>query len=105
MLLLHTTPRATLKHAIWRLVVMGSMVLTLPACTEAPTWQKLLTLKITEQYPDYKVQTTAIGSLLVERPGKSSLPVDAEAIGQFCRRGPKDCNYATDQMLLELGDK
>ena len=75
------------------------------ACTEAPTWQKLLTLKITEQYPDYKVQTTTSGSLLVERPGKTTLPVDADAIGQFCRRGPKDCNYATDQMLLELGGK
>ncbi len=72
------------------------------ACTERPAWQKLLTLKITEQYPAYKVQVEPGGRLLVERPGLSSLPVDAEAIGRFCLRGPKDCNYATDQMLLEL---
>lgn len=79
--------------------------LGLSACTEPPTWQKLLTLKITEQYPAYKVIAAANGGLLVERPGKSTLPVDADAIGGFCRRGPKDCNYATDQMLLELGGK
>ena len=83
------------------------LVLTelLTACTEPPSWQKLLSLKITEQFPSYKVVATANGGLLVERPGKSALPVDADAIGRFCRRGPKDCNYATDQMLLELGGK
>ena len=80
-----------------------TLALLLYACTEPPTWQRLLTLKITEQYPTYKVQTTARGSLLVERPGATTLPVDADAIGRFCQRGPKDCNYATDQMLLELG--
>lgn len=91
---------------LWRTSVSATTALALLcACTEAPTWQKLLTLKITEQYPDYKVQTTASGGLLVERPAKSTLPVDADAIGRFCQRGPKDCDYATDQMLLELGGK
>ena len=88
----------------WRANVLLA-AFALCACTEAPTWQKLLSLKITEQYPDYKVQVTGSGGLMVERPGKSSLPVDADAIGRFCQRGPKDCNYATDQMLLELGGK
>ena len=82
-----------------------ALVAALPACSDPPTWQKLLALKITEQYPDYKVTTTTSGGLLIERPGKSTLPVDANAIGSFCRRGPKDCNYVTDQMLLELGGK
>ena len=95
-----------MKRWPWRASVSAATVLALMcACTEPPTWQRLLTLKITEQYPDYKVQTTASGGLLVERPGKSTLPVDADAIGRFCQRGPKDCNYATDQMLLELGGK
>ena len=96
-----------MMHWLWRnrTAVVIVLAVMLPACTEPPTWQKLLTLKITEQYPDYKVQTTASGGLLVDRPGKSTLPVDANAIGDFCRRGPKDCNYATDQMLLELGGK
>jgi hypothetical protein len=82
---------------------LAAALALISACSEAPTWQRLLTLKITEQYPSYKVRTTANGGLLVERPGKSTLPVDADAIGRFCQRGPKDCNYATDQMLLELG--
>ena len=86
-------------------VALLVMMALLTACTEPPSWQRLLSLKITEQYPSYKVVATAGGGLLVERPGKSALPVDADAIGRYCRRGPKDCNYATDQMLLELGGK
>ena len=100
-------PQNPATYSTWRInscLCVAALVL-LSGCTEAPTWQKLLTLKITEQYPDYKVQATASGGLLVERPGKSTLPVDADAIGRFCQRGPKDCNYATDQMLLELGGK
>jgi hypothetical protein len=72
------------------------------ACTEAPGWQKLLTVRITEYYPSYSVQSRPAGELLVERPGLTPVRVDTEAIGRFCLRGPKDCNYATDQMLLEL---
>lgn len=103
-------PRTQLRRMpigclIVRTATCSLLLALLPACTEAPTWQKLLTLKITEQYPSYQVQTTETGSLLVLRPGKSTLPVDADAIGKFCQRGPKDCNYVTDQMLLELGDK
>jgi ABC-type uncharacterized transport system auxiliary subunit len=93
------------RHRFSRLACSALALALMCACTEAPTWQKLLSLKITEQFPDYKVQFSANGGLLVERPGKSTLPVDADAIGKFCQRGPKDCNYATDQMLLELGGK
>ena len=75
------------------------------ACTEAPTWTKLLASKISEQYPGYTVNTTDDGNLLVMRPGLQTVPVDAHAIGRFCQRGPKDCNYATDLMLLELQAK
>ncbi len=73
------------------------------ACTEPPpSWQKLLAARIAEQYPEYRVQPTPDGGLRVDRPGRASLPVDVNAIAQFCQRGPRDCNYATDQMLLEL---
>lgn len=81
------------------------MMALLTACTDPPSWQKLPILKITEQYPSCKVVAIAGGGLLVERPGKSALPVDADASGYFFCRGPKACNYATDQMLLELGGK
>ncbi len=74
----------------------------LSGCTGPPSWQTLLTAKITQQYPAYAVQAAHGGGLLVQRPGLADVPVDADAIGRFCQRGPKDCNYATDQMLLAL---
>ena len=43
-----------------------------------------------------------LGGLVVERPGLAPVPVDVAAIARFCQRGPNDCNYATDQLLLEL---
>ena len=76
--------------------------LALGGCTEPVSWQALLAARIGQQYPAYQTAPTSDGGLLVQRPGQAPLPVDVNAIAQFCRRGPKDCNYATDQMLLEL---
>eukprot|EP01031_Cornospumella_fuschlensis_P052138 gene52138-63736_t len=78
------------------------LVAGLAACTEPPSWQKLLTAKISQQYPAYKVLPAEGGNLTVERPGMSATPVDVNAIAAFCLRGAKDCDYATDQMLLQL---
>lgn len=74
----------------------------LSACGEAPSWQKLLSIRIKDQYPSFTVQPSVDGGLVVERPGLASVPVDVDAIARFCQRGPKDCNYATDQMLQTL---
>lgn len=75
----------------------------LGACNQPPpSWQSLLAAKIREQYPSYQVTPTPDGALMVARPGEATEPVDVNAIAQFCQRGPKDCNYATDQMLLAL---
>ena len=84
------------------LAAVGVMALTLCACGEPPGWQQLLTSKIKEQYPQFTVHPHPDGNLLVQRPGKASVPVDVQSIALHCQRGPKDCNYATDQMLLEL---
>ncbi len=75
---------------------------TLSACGEAPSWQKLLSIRIKDQYPTFTVQPSADGGLVVERPGLPAVSVDVDAIARFCQRGPKDCNYATDQMLQAL---
>ena len=89
-------------HVLAR-VVSGTLVLAaLSACTEPPTWQKLLAIKITDQFPSYQTAPAPDGSLIVKRPGLPDAPVDVDAIARFCQRGPKDCNYAQDQMLLEL---
>jgi len=98
--------RVILRYGAVVIVVIVAIAVTLLfACTEAPTWPKLLASKISEQYPAYTVKTTDDGNLMVERPGLHAVPVDAQAIGRFCQRGPKDCNYATDLMLLELQPK
>ena len=83
-------------------VTMLAGLLALSACTEPPSWQKLLGLRINEQYPNYKVMPTADGNLKVERPGMPTATVDVAGIELLCRRGPKDCSYATDQMLTSL---
>lgn len=71
-------------------------------CGPPPSWQQLLAAKIGEHYPTYTVLALPDGNLQVARPGLADQRIDVQAIGSFCQRGPKDCNYATDQMLLGL---
>lgn len=86
-----------------RTLPLLATVLALAACNDPPpSWQQLLAAKITEQYPSYTASPSQGGNLVVHRPGKPDVPVDVDAIAKFCRRGPADCNYATDQMLLQL---
>ena len=77
-------------------------LLLLGGCSEAPSWQRLLTAKISAQDPADTVRSAPDGNLLIDRPGRPSVPVDVNAIAAFCLRGTKDCNYAIDQMLLQL---
>lgn len=86
----------------WSARAAAALLLTLASCTQAPSWQSLLTAKILAQYPGYEVQPVADGNVVVRRPGQADVPVDVNAIAQFCLRGTRDCDYATDQMLLEL---
>jgi hypothetical protein len=89
--------------AEWLITLAGLGALA--ACGDPPGWQKLIANRITQQYPAYRVIPAPGGGLIVERPGLPDMPVDAEEIGRFCQRGPKDCNYATDQMLLRLASR
>jgi hypothetical protein len=71
-------------------------------CNEPFSWQRLIASKIAYEFPTYRVDQLADGRLLVHRPGLPDATVDVEPIGKLCQRGPKDCSYATDQMLVEL---
>ena len=84
------------------LATAACALLLLGGCSDAPSWQRLLTAKISAQDPAYTVRPAPDGNLLIDRPGQPSVPVDVNAIAAFCLRGSKDCNYATDQMLLQL---
>jgi hypothetical protein len=76
--------------------------LLLGACSEPFSWQRLMASKILYEFPTYRVDELPDGKLRVHRPGLADATVDVEPIGKFCQRGPKDCSYATDQMLMEL---
>ena len=77
--------------------------LLLSACDQKPpSWDSLISAKITDQYPAYRVLPQPGGGLSVERPGLPPHAVDVDGIAKFCQRGPKDCDYALDQLLLEL---
>ena len=79
--------------------------LALTGCgQQLPSWDSRLSGKITGQYPDSSVSVIAPGQLRVERPGMPAQTVAVEPIAQHCLRGPKDCSYAVEQMMLVLRD-
>ncbi len=80
-----------------------ALVSALAACSpEPPSWQKLIASRIADQYPAMRVESLAGGNIKVQRAGLPDVTVEVEPIAVFCRRGPKDCNYAIEQMLLGL---
>ncbi len=75
----------------------------LTACSQqAPSWDHLLSAKISEQYPAYTVLAPQGGKLRVLRPGQPDSVIEVGPVAQFCQRGLADCNYAVDQLLIEL---
>ena len=95
--------RPALPLAALQAVLLAGLTLT--GCgQQPPSWDSLLSGKITGQYPDYRVSVTAPGHLSVERPGLPAQTVEVEPIARHCLRGPRDCGYAVEQMLLSLRD-
>lgn len=69
---------------------------------QAPSWDQLISARISEQYPAYTVLAPQAGQLRVLRPGQPERVIEVAPVAQFCQRGPADCNYAVDQLLLDL---
>ncbi len=89
---------------LWRCLLLAAAILLLACGQKPPSWDVLLSGKITGQYPDYSVTVTEPGQLSVQRPGMPTQMVSVEPIAQHCLRGPRDCGYAVEQMLLLLRD-
>jgi hypothetical protein len=88
---------------MWRAPCFSIACIALAACSPSPpSWDDLVRSKIIEHYPACEVLVPQEGQLLVRRPGQRDKTVDVAGIAKFCQRGPADCNYALDQMLLEL---
>ena len=77
----------------------------LAACGQSPpSWDNLISGKVLGQYPGYVVTVPVAGQLRVERPGMPAKTIEVNPIAQHCLRGPKDCNYIIEKMLVELRD-
>ena len=77
----------------------------LAACGQSPpSWDNLISGKVLGQYPGYVVTVPVAGQLRVERPGMPVKTIEVAPIAQHCLRGPKDCNYVIEKMLVELRD-
>jgi hypothetical protein len=85
-------------------LAIGATVLFTACGQSPPSWDNLLSGKVVGQYPTYTVTVPVAGQLRVERPGLPAKTIEVNPIAQHCLRGPKDCNYAVEQMLLELRD-
>jgi hypothetical protein len=89
---------------LWRCLLLATATVLVACGQKPPSWDVLLSGKITGQYPAYTVTVTAPGELRVERPGMPAQTVSVEPIAQHCLRGPRDCGDAVEKMLLLLRD-
>jgi len=88
----------------WRCLLLAAAAWLVACGQKPPSWDVLLSGKIVGQYPAYTVAVSTPGQLSVERPGMPLQTVAVEPIAQHCLRGPRDCAYAVEQMLLLLRD-
>jgi hypothetical protein len=77
--------------------------LTLSACNQTPpSWPHLIAQRLGEQYPKFQITELPAQRLQVDRPGLAPMVIDIDPIAAHCLRGPRDCDYAIDQLLLSL---
>jgi hypothetical protein len=89
---------------LWRCLLLALAAVSVACGQKPPSWDVLLSGKITGQYPDYSVTVIAPGQLSVLRPGMPTQMVSVEPIAQHCLRGPRDCGDAVEKILLLLRD-
>jgi len=94
-----TRSRGTVSSAPW--CVAGAVLLS--ACNAAPaSWDTIVTQRIGQERPRCVVTAPAPGTLDVRCPDGAPQRIDIAPIAQHCQRGPRDCEYAIDQVLLGL---
>jgi len=73
------------------------------ACdSRPPDWNSLIGARIRDQLPAARVQPVDDKTIEASLGGKT-LRVDTAGIALQCNRGPRDCDRAIDEVLLELG--
>jgi hypothetical protein len=76
--------------------------LLLAACDSKPLdWNTLAASRIRDQVPAAQLKVLDAGTLEASLGGKTTR-IDTAELQLLCNRGPKDCNYAFDQVVLAL---
>ncbi len=75
----------------------------LPACDSRPaSWDTVLLQRITQERPDCIASTPAPGDIALRCGASAEQHVVVAPIAQFCQRGPRDCEYAIDEVIKAL---
>ena len=85
-----------------RLKWMLAAALLCAACdSPPPDWNSLISARVRDQYPAAQVKVLDARTLEVTLGGKV-LRFDSAEIALQCNRGPRDCDRAIDQVLLQM---
>jgi len=76
--------------------------LLLAACDSKPLdWNTLAASRIRDQVPAAQITVLDAKTLEASVGGKTTR-IDTAELQLLCNRGPKDCNYAFDQVVITL---
>jgi hypothetical protein len=85
-----------------RLAFAFLLAALLAACDSKPLdWNNLTASRIRDQVPGAEVIVIDANTLEVKTAGKSQR-VDTKELQTRCNRGPRDCDYAFDQIVTQL---
>ena len=85
----------------WRLLAMAAALLCAACDSPPPDWNSLISARVRDQYPAAQVKVIDPHTLEATLNGKV-LRFDSAEIALQCNRGPRDCDRAIDQVLLQM---
>ncbi|MDB5806626.1 MAG: hypothetical protein JWN73_3948 [Betaproteobacteria bacterium] len=86
----------------WRRALLLAGAALCAACSnEAPDWNTLAGARIRNQIPEAQITVIDAKTLEANTAGKTQR-IDTAELQLLCNRGPKDCDYAFDQAVLQL---
>jgi hypothetical protein len=87
----------------WPIGALICAACSLSGCDQTPpSWTHLIGQRVQDQYPNFRVTELPQERLQIERPGLPPQTVEIEPLALHCRRGPRDCDYVIDELLLKL---
>jgi hypothetical protein len=84
-----------------RRLLLAAALLAGACSNEAPDWNTLAASRIRNQIPEAQIRVIDARSLEATIGAKTQR-IDTAELQLLCNRGPKDCDYAFDQAVLQL---